>query len=163
MLFRSRVLVEWLKHKTAPNPKIQRRSFDVRRPRSAPRLIEMLLAMTEPLIPHVPDQDRERLFLVHHIMTSRHRPHDKPASLIPYGTLSGRIDQFITGANKRIAEWNRGHPDRPRRSLPRFAPGQLRGSVATQHYLAFGGDLIATASILNHRDPVVTEIGRAHV
>lgn len=153
----NRVLVEWLKHKTAPNPKIQRRSFDVRRPRSAPRLIEMLLAMTEPLIPHVPDRDRERLFLVHHIMTSRHRQHDKPASLIPYGTLSGRIDRFITGVNKRIAEWNRDHPDRPRRALPCFAPGQLRGSVATQHYLASGGDLLATAAILNHRDPVVTD------
>lgn len=153
----SRMLVEWLKHKTAPNPKVQRRSFDVRRPRSAPRLVEMLLAMTEPLIPHVPQQDRERLFLVHHIMTSRHRQHDKPASLIPYGTLSGRIDRFITGANKRIADWNRDHPGRPRRSLPRFAPGQLRGSVATQHYLASGGDLLATAAILNHRDPVVTD------
>lgn len=153
----SRMLVEWLKHKTAPNPKVQRRSFDVRRPRSAPRLIEMLLAMTEPLIPHVPDQDRERLFLVHHIMTSRHRQHDKPASLIPYSTLSGRIDRFIDCANKRIAEWNRDHPDRPRTPLPRFAPGQLRGSVATQHYLASGGDLLATAAILNHRDPVVTD------
>lgn len=153
----SRVLVEWLKHKTAPNPKVQRRSFDVRKPRSAPRLIEMVLAMTEPLIPHVPDPDRGRLFLVHFLVTSQHRQHDKPAGLIPYGTLSGRIDLFIKGANKRIAEWNRGHPERPRRPLPRFAPGQLRGSVATQHYLASGGDLLATAAILNHRDPVVTD------
>ncbi|MBB4152013.1 site-specific integrase [Sphingobium scionense] len=153
----TRMLVEWLKHKTAPNPKIQRRSFDVRRPRSAPRLIEMLLAMTEPLLPHVPDMDRERLFLVHFLTTSQHRQHDKTAGLMPYSTLSGRIDLFIKHANKRIAEWNREHPDRPRRPLPSFAPGQLRGSVATQHYLASGGDLLATAAILNHRDPVVTD------
>lgn len=153
----NRVLVEWLKHKTAPNPKIQRRSFDVRKSRSAPRLIEMLLAMTEPLVPHVPDRDRARLFLVHYLTTSRYRQHDAPAGSIPYSTLSGRIGQFIESANKRIAEWNRDHPDRPRRTLPSFAPGQLRGSVATQHYLASGGDLLATAAILNHRDPVVTD------
>ncbi|MBA4090275.1 MAG: site-specific integrase [Sphingobium sp.] len=153
----NRVLVEWLKHKTAPNPKIQRRSFDVRKSRSAPRLIEMLLAMTEPLIPHVPDPDHERLFLVHYLTTSRYRSHDKPAGLIPYATLSAHFGRFIDLTNKRIAEWNRDHPDRPRRALPHFAPGQLRGSVATLHYLASGGDLLATAAILNHRDPVVTD------
>ncbi|MBF5088481.1 site-specific integrase [Novosphingobium sp. NBM11] len=153
----NRVLVEWLKHKTAPNPKMQRRSFDVRRPRSAPRLIEMLLAMTAPLVLHVPDQHRERLFLVYYLTGAPQRQHGSPAGLISFSTLLGRLDRFIKGANRRIAKWNLDHPDRPRRSLPRFSPGQLRGSVATQHYLASGGDLLATAAILNHRDPVTTD------
>lgn len=153
----NRVLVEWLKHKTGPNPKLQRRSFDRRRPRSAPRLIEMLLTMTAPLIPHSPVEEREHLFLVHYLTGTPHRQHAKPAGLIPFSTLAGRIDWFVENANDRIARWNSEHPDRPKRSLPRFTAGQLRGSVATQHYVASGGDLIATAAILNHRDPVVTD------
>ena len=153
----NRVLVEWLKHKTGPNPKLQRRSFDRRRPRSAPRLIEMLLAMTAPLIPHVPLEERDHLFLVHYLTGTPYRQHASPAGLIPFSTLAGRIDWFIERANDRVARWNRDHPNRPRRPLPRFTAGQLRGSVATQHYVASGGDLIATAAILNHRDPVVTD------
>jgi len=153
----NRVLVEWLKHKTGPNPKLQRRSFDRRRPRSAPQLIKMLLAMTEPLLDHVPVEERDHLFLAYYLTESRHREHDMPAGLIPFSTLAGRIDWFIERANDRIAHWNRDHADRPRRPLPRFTAGQLRGSVATQHYVASGGDLIATAAILNHRDPVVTD------
>jgi hypothetical protein len=153
----NRVLVEWLKLKTGQNPKNQRRSFDRRRPRSAPRLVEMVLAMTEPLLPHVPPEDCNRLFLAHYLTGSRHRQHDKLAGLIRFATLAGRIDWFIDNANRRIATWNRDQPDKPRRELPRFTAGQLRGSVATEHYVESGGDLIATAAILNHRDPVTTD------
>lgn len=153
----NRVLVEWLKHKTGPNPKLQRRSFDRRRPHSAPRLIEMVLAMTEPLRNYAPVGERDSLFLTYFLTDSRHREHDMAAGLIPYSTLAQRIDWFIDRANDQISRWNSDHPDRQRWPLPRFTAGQLRGSVATQHYVASGGDLLATAAILNHRDPVVTD------
>ena len=60
-----RVFVEWLKPKTGGRIKrMQRRSFDRRRSRSAPRLVEMLLEITAPLLPHVGVQSRERLFVI---------------------------------------------------------------------------------------------------
>ncbi len=153
-----RVMVEWVKQRTGCKPRLQRRSFDRRRPHSAPRLVEMLLAMTEPLVPHVPVQDRENLFLVRFFNGSRCRRHDKPAGTMAPGSIDDMVMRFIKRANARIAAWNEQHPERARKLLPRFVVGQLRGSVATQHYIETGGNLAAVGSILNHQSLVTTDL-----
>jgi len=152
-----RMMVEWLKRKTGRKPKLQRRAFDTRRPRSAPRLIEMLLAMTEPLVAHAPEEERNCLFLVRYIAGTCNRRHDRPAGLVAVDTLPDMIARFVRRSNQRIARWNAEHPDRPKVLLPMFSAGQLRGSVATQHYIATGGDLAATGAVLNHASLVTTD------
>jgi len=135
----------------------QPRAFDTRRPRSAPRLIEMLLAMTEPLVAHAPEEERNCLFLVRYIAGTCNRRHDRPAGLVAVDTLPDMIARFVRRSNQRIARWNAEHPDRPKVLLPMFSAGQLRGSVATQHYIATGGDLAATGAVLNHASLVTTD------
>jgi hypothetical protein len=152
-----RVMVEWLKHKTGRKPKLQRRSFDRRRPRAAPQLIEMLLAMTAPLVDHALADEQHSLFLVRHTTGTRHRRHDRPAGLIASDTIFEMIARFVRRSNARIEHWNAEHPGRARLLLPMFSPGQLRGSVATQHYIASGGDLAAASAILNHASLVTTD------
>ena len=152
----NRVMVEWLKRKTGRKPKLQRRGFDARRPRSAPRLIEMLLAMTAPLVVHAPEEECHCLFLVRYMAGARFRSHDRPAGLISSDTISDMTARFVKRSNWRIQEWNAEHPDRPRALLPTFSVGQLRGSVATEHYVAGGGDLAAAGAVLNHESLVTT-------
>lgn len=149
-------MVQWLKRKTGYRPKIQRRSFDRRRPRSAPRLIEMLIEMTQPLVTHASVDEQACLFLVRYVVGAPHRVHDRPAGLVAADTIPGLVAAFVRRANCRIARWNAGHPDRARLPLASFTPGQLRGSVATQHYLASGGDLAAAGAVLNHANLVTT-------
>ena len=151
-----RVMVQWLKRKTGYRPKIQRRSFDRRRPRSAPRLVEMLIEMTQPLIAHAPIDEQACLFLVRYVVGAPHRAHDRPAGLIAADTIPGLVAAFVRRANCRIARWNAEHPDCARVPLPSFTPGQLRGSVATQHYLASGGVLAVAGAVLNHANLVTT-------
>lgn len=153
----NRVMVEWLKRRTGRNAKMQRRSFDPRRPRSAPRLIEMLLEMTEPLIAHAPPDERECLFLIRYCSAAYWRRHNYPAGLIAPDSISGFINRFIRRANRRIERWNCSHPERPKPLVPKFTASQLRGSVATEHYVASGGDLRAAGAILNHASLVTTD------
>ncbi len=152
----NRMMVEWLKRKTGRKPKLQRRAFDVRRPHSAPRLIEMLLAMTTPLVAHAPEEERHCLFLVRYMAGSRFRSHDHPAGLIASDTINDMTARFVKRSNRRIEDWNAAHPDRPRTLLPMFSVGQLRGSVATEHYVGGGGDLAAAGAVLNHASLVTT-------
>ena len=153
----NRVMVEWLKRRTGRNPKMQRRSFDPRRPRSAPRLIEMLLEMTEPLIAHAPPDERESLFLIRYPSAAYWRRHDYPAGLIAPDSIPGFINRFIRRTTPRIERWNAAHPARPKPLVPKFTASQLRGSVATEHYVASGGDLRAAGAVLNHASLVTTD------
>ena len=152
----NRVFVEWIKHKSGHGPKLQRRSFDRRKRRSAPRLIEMLLEMTQPLVAHAPPHERDKLFLVR-IMGAPFRKHDHPAGVVSAQTTFEMIRRFIERNNRRITEWNSKHRDRPQPLLPMFNAGQLRGSTATQHYLKTQGDLTATGAVLNHANLVTTD------
>lgn len=152
-----RVFIEWLKPKTGGRiQRMQRRSFDRRRARSAPRLVEMLLEMTAPLLPHVGMQDRERLFLIRRMGATQARGHRHLAGVIGWETLAHAIDRFIVLSNERIAAWNAAHPERPRRRLPDFSAGLFRGSVATAHYEASDGDILAPKAVLNHASVATT-------
>lgn len=153
-----RVFVEWLKPKTGLQvQRMQRRSFDRRRSRSAPRLVEMLLAMTAPLLAHVPVQDRDRLFLIRRLASSPARPHRHSAGVIGDEALGYVIARFIARSNERIAVWNAEHPERSRSLVPDFSASLFRGSVATAHYEASGGDILVAKAVLNHDNVVTTD------
>jgi hypothetical protein len=153
-----RVIVDWSKPKTAAKLKrTQRRSFDRRRPYAAPNLIEKVLTMSAPLVSCAPPQHRDRLFIVKRLKSGRARLGGGVA-LIDIWTLRSAIRRFRRRTNARIKAWNTAHPDRsPRPPLPNFAPAFFRGSVATEHYMASGGDILVAQAVLNHVDPVTTE------
>ena len=151
------VIVDWTKPKTGVRLKrAQRRSFDRRRPHAAPNLIAKVLAMTAPLVSHARLRDRDRLFLVKGRSSSARQSGD--VAIVDPSTLSGAIDRFVERTNHRVAAWNAAHPDQPpRQPLADFAPVFFRGSVATEHYRASGGDVRIAQSVLNHADAVTTE------
>jgi hypothetical protein len=132
----NRVMIEWAKSRAgATTKRAQRRSFDRRRKYAAPNLIDMLLAMTAPLAAQARRQDRERLFLIR-------SEKKRIVTVIPSATIVEGVKRFIARSNDRIAIWNRAAPERPRAPLPDFATMFLRGSVATEHYKAAGGDIL---------------------
>jgi len=142
----SRVTIDWDKARAGGKMKrAQRRSFDCRRPYSAPILIERLLAMSEPLLAQAEPQCRDKLFLLKSEKTNQ-------VTEVPMGTLGGSVKRFIKRANARIAIWNEAAPERPRDSLPNFVAAFLRGSVATEHYKSSGGDILEVQAILNHKN-----------
>jgi site-specific recombinase XerD len=146
-----RVIVEWDKARAGGKlRRAQRRSFDRRRRHAAPNLIDKLLAMTAPLVERAGRENRDFLFLV----VSEKTRHIAPISL---STLTHTLKAFIARANARIAIWNQAAPERARTPLPDFAAVLLRGSVATEHYRASGGDILHVQQILNHGSAVTTE------
>jgi len=147
-----RATVDWAKPRAGGNiRRAQRRSFDRRRPYAAPNLIDRILAMTAPLVAHAFPGARDRLFLIH-----GYRP--KGVTVISAQTLAAGTHRFVARANQRIAAWNDAHPDQPRSPLPSFAPVSLRGSVATEHYHAAGGDILAAQTVLNHARADTTDL-----
>ncbi len=140
----NRVVIDWAKPRAGGEVRrAQRRSFDRRRPYAAPNLVDRVAAMTEPLIAEARPGERNHLFLVRG---------NRPAGVgaIRHETLRLGIQRFIVRANARIAIWNNEHPDKPRALLSNFAPVLFRGSVATEHYRATGGDIRAAQAVLNH-------------
>lgn len=154
-----RVIVDWNKPKTGARlQKAQRRSFDRRRRYAAPNLIEMMLALTEPIIATAPPSEQDRLFLTRSI----HKEHSRRSlrsrtGVIEHTVLRRAILRFIERANQRIDAWNTDHPDQLREPIADFAPALFRGSVATEHYRASGGDVLVAQSILNHASVATTE------
>lgn len=147
----SRVIIDWDKTRAGDKFKRkQRRSFDRRRRYAAPNLIDKLLAMTAPLVAQAALRDRERLFLIKGEKSGS-------AAVGALSTISHGIKGFIARANERIAIWNRAAPERPRAQLADFAAVLLRGSVATEHYQASGGDIVHVQQVLNHASVTTTE------
>ncbi|WPP02780.1 hypothetical protein [Methylocella tundrae] len=147
-----RVVIDWAKPRAgAMIRRAQRRSFDRRRHRAAPNLIDSVLAMTAPLAAHAPPSERDRLFLIRG---------NRPSGIKAIGsqTLSTGIRRFIARANRRIEAWNDAHPDGLRAPLPKFVPVLFRGSVATEHYHATGGDSRAAQAVLNHARADTTDL-----
>lgn len=154
-----RTIIDWCKPKTGARLKrSQRRSFDRRRRYAAPNLIDKVLAMTAPLLDEAPPSERDRLFLARsvHLQHSRRRWRGRVA-VIEHSALRRAIDRFVVRANHRIAAWNAQHPDAPQTPIEDFAPVFFRGSVATEHYRASGGDVLLAQSVLNHADAATTE------
>ncbi|MFS8039408.1 hypothetical protein ACI7BZ_21025 [Xanthobacter sp. AM11] len=154
-----RVIVDWNKAKTSARlQKAQRRSFDRRRRYAAPNLIEMMLALTGPLLADAPPGQQDRVFLTRSIYAGpTRRSLRNRTEVIEHSVLRRAILRFTKRANQRIDEWNAAHPDSPRASIASFAPALFRGTVATEHYRASGGDILAAQSILNHASVATTE------
>lgn len=158
-LERHRVMVEWVKPRAGGKVKrMQRRSFDNRRPYAAPRLIDRLLAMTAPLLPHVEPSSRDRLFLHRFLMTTGRLERDYHAGHIVQATLRSAMLRFYERQNAAIASWNEAHPEKPRPLLPDFSPKLFRSSMASAHYTASQGDIMAAKAVLNHASVVTTDI-----
>lgn len=158
-LERHRVMVEWVKPRAGSKVKrMQRRSFDNRRPYAAPRLIEKLLAMTAPLLPHVEPSRRDRLFLHRFLMTTGRLEREHHAGHIVQATLRSAMLRFYERQNAAIASWNETHPGKPRPLLPDFSPKLFRSSMASAHYTASQGDIMAAKAVLNHASVVTTDI-----
>jgi integrase len=148
----NRVVIDWAKPRAGGEVRrAQRRSFDRRRPYAAPNLIDRVAAITEPLVAEAQPSERDHLFLVR-----GNRPIG--VGTIRYETLRIGIRRFIARANTRIAAWNNAHSDRPRAPLPNFAPVLFRGSVATEHYHAAGGDIRTAQAVLNHARADTTDL-----
>jgi hypothetical protein len=148
----NRVIIDWAKPRAGAKVKrAQRRSFDRRRRYAVPNLIDQVLAMTAPLAAQAKPQDRNCLFLVKSEKT-------RSVVLIPQDTLIKGVKSFIGRSNARITIWNKAAPERPRALVPDFAVAFLRGSVATEHYTASGGDIRAAQEVLNHARVDTTEI-----
>lgn len=145
----NRVMIEWAKPRAGHSMRrAQRRSFDRRRPYAAPNLIEKLLKMTAPLVAHARPGNRDRLFLVRGYGGRGVAP-------IAHQTLTNGIRAFIARANMHIAAANAVNPQT---LLPSFTAKQFRGSVATRHYAASGGDIRAAQAILNHARADTTDL-----
>jgi len=146
-----RMIVEWSKPRAGNTVKrIQRRSFDTRRPHAAPRMIEQLLAMTARGAAQTKPQDQAHLFVVK-------AEGAKGVYTMPTGTLRSVICRFIARSNQRIAFWNDAHPAKPTPYLPDFSLSMLRGSVANAHYVATGGNIQHVQKLLNHQHIATTE------
>jgi len=154
-----RTIVEWTKAKTGARlQKAQRRSFDRRRRYAAPNLIEMMLALTEPIVATAPPGEQDRLFLTRSVNKEPvRRSLRSRTEVIEHSVLRRAILRFTDRANRRIEDWNAAHPDKPREPIASFAPALFRGTVATEHYRASGGDVLAAQSILNHASAATTE------
>lgn len=158
-LDRHRVMVEWVKPRAGSKVKrMQRRSFDNRRPYAAPRLIEKLLAMTAPLLPHVEPSRRGRLFLHRFLMTTGRLEREHHAGHIAQATLRSVMLRFYERHNGAIASWNEAHPGKSRSLLPDFSPKLFRSSMASAHYTASQGDIMAAKTVLNHANVATTDI-----
>lgn len=154
-----RVMVEWTKPRAGGKVKrMQRRSFDNRRPYSAPRLIEKLLAMTAPLLPHVEPSQRDRLFLHRFLQTTGRFEREHNAGQVGQATLRWAMLRFYERQNAAIALWNEAHPGKPRPLLPDFTPKLFRSSMASAHYTASQGDIMAAKAVLNHANVATTDI-----
>ena len=144
----TRTIVEWAKPRAGR--RAQRRSFDRRRTYAAPNLIDKVKAMTAPLAANAAPGHRHLLFLLISEKTRAIAP-------VSGATASQNVKRFIARANVRIKIWNRAAPERKRETIEDFAPAFLRGSVATEHYKATGGDILAVQTLLNHASVDTTE------
>ena len=145
------VMIEWEKPRAGPAPgRTQRRFFESSRPYDPPRLVSDILSLTETLVPRVPPCDRNKLFLCWN-------PRVGAFGRMTYGQMTSQTKRFLSRAAARIEVWNYEHPNRQKAAFPVFDLRDLRGSTATQHYLAKRGDIRHVQSLLNHKSAGTTQ------
>lgn len=137
LLLEGRWVVTWEKGR-ASRP--QRRSFLRDRSYSVPNLIDRVLAMTAPLVPHVPMHEQDRLFL------SATRSTWRKVQLVTKGVLAFHLDRFIS--RHRLV-----HSD----GAPmRLTFASLRVSGLSLAHAALGCDVLKTQIVANHVSPRTT-------
>lgn len=129
-----RTLVTWGKGRSNH---IQRRSFLRDRSLSVPNLINRVLALTAPLVPHSPAQDRDKLFLAAGVLTSRR------VRLMPGWAVVDQVRRFAERHDLRTLD---GTP-------LDLTLVSLRATGLTLAHAALGNDVIKTQALANHASP----------
>jgi len=139
LLLEQYVHVTWYKGRAG---RVQRRRFLRGRSMSVPNLIDRVLALTAPLVPHAAPEDQDKLFLV----VVRHGPDDD-------SPRAGVIPPRQSFAQRFVAR--HGLVDRRGKPL-RLTLSSLRPTGLTPAHAALGHDVIKTQALANHADPEQT-------
>jgi len=135
LLLEGRVHVTWDKGRAG---RAQRRSFLRNRSMSVPNLIDRVLALTAPLVPHAPLRDRDKLFLWGDVSSSRR----VCLATRMLGPLQRLVDRHALV----------GRDGQPLRLVLAF----LRPTGLTLAHAALGHDVTRTQALANHADQGTT-------
>jgi hypothetical protein len=113
---------------------IQRRSFDARRRQSVPSVVDLVLKLTAPLVPHAQGVLGARLFLF--------RMLSSPSSPQAYIDEDDRLDSWFWHTNLKAF--------RDQHALPYFTLGNLRHTGSDRTHEVSGGNLKASQVVLGH-------------
>jgi integrase len=138
LLLDGRVLVTWQKGRANRE---QRRSFLRDKSFSVPNLIEQALALTAALVPHAPAGDRNRLFLIDNMNSSR------TVGVVP--------DYLASSLTRRFVARHKLLDDRERPLELTLAA--LRASGLTLAHERLGHDILKTQALANHATPDTTQ------
>jgi hypothetical protein len=136
-LLEGRTVVTWTKGRSN---RLQRRSFLRGKSFSVPNLIDRVLAVTDPLVPHVSSGERDRLFLCGVVVGSRY------LGVIPDGVVTSHVRSFAERHDLRSAN---GKP-------LALALANLRTTGLTLAHVALGHDVLKTQALANHASPDTT-------
>ena len=137
LMLNGRVVVSWTKGRAT---RVQRRSFLRDRTLSVPNLIDRVLALTEVLLPHAPEADRDHLLLCGEVMATRR------VTLIPDYLVSVHVRRFVKRHELR------GAGGRPLK----LNLAALRATGLTLAHETLGYDLLKTQALANHASPDTT-------
>lgn len=138
LLLEGRTLVSWHKGRAGRE---QRRSFLRDKRFSVPTLIEQVLALTERLVPHAPQRDRDLLFLAGGVRVSR---------------AVGVIPDYLAASLTRRFVRRHDLLDDNGKAL-KFTLAALRASGLTLAHERLGHDILKTQSLANHATPDTTQ------
>ena len=138
LLLEGRVLVSWHKGRAGRE---QRRSFLRDKSFSVPALIDQVLALTERLLSHAPQRDRDLLFLTGGVQASR------TVGIIPGYLAASLTRRFVQRHKLRDDSGN----------VLRLSLGSLRVSGLTLAHERSGFDILKTQALANHATPDTTQ------
>ncbi|WP_245467990.1 site-specific integrase [Mesorhizobium sp. M1D.F.Ca.ET.043.01.1.1] len=138
LLLEGREVMTWSKGRSS---RLQRRSFLRDKSLSVPNLVDRVLEMTAGLLPHVPADDRDRLFLVASINGSR------ATQLIPNYLASKHVRLFV---QRHDLVDEKGDP-------LALTLAALRTTGLTLAHEALGHDILKTQVLANHVTPDTTQ------
>ncbi|MER9585849.1 site-specific integrase [Mesorhizobium sp. M0276] len=138
LLLDGREVMTWSKGRSN---RMQRRSFLRDKSLSVPNLIDRVLAMTAPLLSHVPAKDHDRLFLAASINGTR------AIKLIP---------DYLMSKHVRLFAQRHGLADESGAPLA-LTLAALRTTGLTLAHEALGHDILKTQILANHSTPDTTQ------
>src|SRR3546814_12039480 len=87
-------------------------------------------------------------------MTTGRLEREHRAGHIVQATLRSAMLRFYERHNGAIASWNEAHPGKSRSLIPDFSPKLFRSSMASAHYPASQGDIMAAKAVLDRKSVV---------
>lgn len=138
LLLEGRVLVSWHKARAGRE---QRRSFLRDKSFSVPALIDQVLALTQRLVPHVPQANRDLLFLTDPMRASR------TIGPIP-GYLASKLTRRFVDRHGLLGDDGK---------VLNLTLAALRPSGLTLAHERLGHDILKTQALANHATPDTTQ------